>query len=134
MQSVSSRIWTRVDVFISYDDNNYTTGTSILVKGDPKAPFSIATTPRCRGGRYSFPIQIILYNVLWVHWVLVATAVHNDIDTSVWEGVKDSCENFMLALLHQEFTKKKKKNTVKTDLWKLLVIYKVRLKISLFAR
>ena len=29
MQSVSSRIWTRVAVFISYDDNNYTTGTSI---------------------------------------------------------------------------------------------------------
>ena len=31
MQSVSSRIWTRVAVFISYDDNNYTTGTSILL-------------------------------------------------------------------------------------------------------
>ena len=28
MQSVSSRIWTRVAVSISYDDNNYTTGTS----------------------------------------------------------------------------------------------------------
>ena len=28
MQSVPSRIWTRVAVFISYDDNNYTTGTS----------------------------------------------------------------------------------------------------------
>ena len=28
MQSVSSRIWTRVAVFISYDDNRYTTGTS----------------------------------------------------------------------------------------------------------
>ena len=26
MQSVSSRIWTRAAVFISYDDNNYTTG------------------------------------------------------------------------------------------------------------
>ena len=26
-----------------------------VVKGNPKAPFSIATTPRCRGGRYSFP-------------------------------------------------------------------------------
>ena len=26
-----------------------------IVKGVPKAPFSIATTPRCRGGRYSFP-------------------------------------------------------------------------------
>ena len=28
MQSVSSRIWTRIDVFISYGDNDYTTGTS----------------------------------------------------------------------------------------------------------
>ena len=28
MQSVSSRIWTRVALFISYDDNHYTTGTS----------------------------------------------------------------------------------------------------------
>ena len=30
MQSASSRIWTRVAVSISYDDNHYTTGTSIL--------------------------------------------------------------------------------------------------------
>ena len=30
MQSVSSRIWTRVSVFISYDYNHYTTGTSKL--------------------------------------------------------------------------------------------------------
>ena len=29
MQSVSSRIWTRVAVSFSYDDNHYTTGTSI---------------------------------------------------------------------------------------------------------
>ena len=27
MQSVSSRIWTRVAVSISYDDNHYTMGT-----------------------------------------------------------------------------------------------------------
>ena len=26
-----------------------------IVEGNPKAPFSIATTPRCMGGRYSFP-------------------------------------------------------------------------------
>ena len=31
MQSVSSRIWTRVTVSISYDDNHYTTGTSMIV-------------------------------------------------------------------------------------------------------
>ena len=30
MQSVSSRIWTRVTVSISYDDNHYTTGTSFF--------------------------------------------------------------------------------------------------------
>ena len=30
MQSVSSRIWTRVAVSNSYDDNHYTTGTSII--------------------------------------------------------------------------------------------------------
>ena len=29
MQSVSSRIWTRVAVSISFDDNHYNTGTSI---------------------------------------------------------------------------------------------------------
>ena len=28
MQLVSSRIWTRVAMSISYDDNHYTTGTS----------------------------------------------------------------------------------------------------------
>ena len=28
MQSVTSRIWTRVAMFISYDNNYYTTGTS----------------------------------------------------------------------------------------------------------
>ena len=31
-----------------------------IVEGNPKAPFSIATTPRCRGGRYSFPGSTII--------------------------------------------------------------------------
>ena len=31
MQWVSSRIWTRVAVFLSYDDNNYTTGTPTVI-------------------------------------------------------------------------------------------------------
>ena len=33
-----------------------------VVKGDQKAPFSIATTPRCRGGCYSFPWIAPLYS------------------------------------------------------------------------
>ena len=32
-----------------------------IVEGDPKAPFSIATKPRCRGGRYSIPWIAPLY-------------------------------------------------------------------------
>ena len=35
MQSISSRIWTRVAVSISYDDNHYTTGASV----PPTPPF-----------------------------------------------------------------------------------------------
>ena len=27
-----------------------------IVEGNPRAPFSIATTPRCRGGRYSLEL------------------------------------------------------------------------------
>ena len=34
MQSFSSRIWTRVAVSISYDDNDYTTGTFFLVTAE----------------------------------------------------------------------------------------------------
>ena len=34
MKSVSSRFWTRVAVSISYGDNHYTTGTSIIKGGD----------------------------------------------------------------------------------------------------
>ena len=32
-----------------------------IVEGDPKAPFSIATTPRYRGGCYFFPWIAPLY-------------------------------------------------------------------------
>ena len=32
-----------------------------VVEGDQKAPFSTATTPRCKGGRYSFPWIAPLY-------------------------------------------------------------------------
>ena len=32
MQSVRSRIWSRVAVSISYDDNHYTTGTSRTIQ------------------------------------------------------------------------------------------------------
>ena len=32
MQSVSSRIWTRIVVSNSYDDNHYTTGTMLYIR------------------------------------------------------------------------------------------------------
>ena len=33
-----------------------------VAKGDPKSPFSIATTPMCRVGRYSVPWIAQLYS------------------------------------------------------------------------
>ena len=39
------------------------------VEGNPKAPFSIATTPRCRGERYSFPGLYIDIKYIWFGWV-----------------------------------------------------------------
>ena len=41
----------------------YKSKLATLVEGDPKAPFSIATTPMDRGGRYSIPWTASLY--LW---------------------------------------------------------------------
>ena len=41
-----------------------------IVEGNPKAPFSIATTPRCRGGRYSFPGW--LYFTLDLHLIMLS--------------------------------------------------------------
>ena len=40
MQSASSRIWTRVVVSISYDDNHYNTGTSTGINTVPQPPYS----------------------------------------------------------------------------------------------
>ena len=33
-----------------------------VVNGDPKAPFSIATTPGCKGGHYLFHLISPLYS------------------------------------------------------------------------
>ena len=40
---------------------NYKKLLATLVMGDPKAPFSIANTPRCRGGLYSFSWIVPFY-------------------------------------------------------------------------
>ena len=45
MQSVSSMIWTRVTVSISYDDNHYTTGTSNNTNNLEKAMIPIILLP-----------------------------------------------------------------------------------------
>ena len=45
----------------THDDGISKVKLATIVEGDPKAPFSEATTPRCRGGRYSFPWMAPLY-------------------------------------------------------------------------
>ena len=41
--------------------NSFTAELAAVAEDDQKAPFSIATTPRCRVGRYSFPWIASLY-------------------------------------------------------------------------
>ena len=48
-------------IAIIYNNTIIILKLATIVEGDPKAPFSIATTPRCRGGRYSIPRIASLY-------------------------------------------------------------------------
>ena len=41
-----------------------------VFEGDQKAPFLIATTLRCREGRYSFPC-IYIYNILYILYIYI---------------------------------------------------------------
>ena len=45
---IAIKCWTGKNIFI------YIYIVVVVVEGDQKAPFSIATTPRCRVGRKSF--------------------------------------------------------------------------------
>ena len=59
MQSVSSRIWTRVAVSISYDGNHYTTGTNILETVDSFKFFLLSTL-------MFFFVSLILLTMIFV--------------------------------------------------------------------
>ena len=50
-----------VSIFYSPSQQGYPKAKLTLVEGDSKAPFSIATTPRCRGACYSIPWIAPLY-------------------------------------------------------------------------
>ena len=62
MQSASSRIWTRVDVSISYDDNHYTTSCSLA--SSQASPF---------WGRILFYLIIFRPHLQIALWVKTAT-------------------------------------------------------------
>ena len=57
MQSVSSRIWTRVAVFISYDDNHYTMGNSLNTTGT-SFPYTALCTVYAQNAHYAYPKTI----------------------------------------------------------------------------
>ena len=60
MQSASSRIWTRIAVFISYGDNDYTTGTSGFVV-DIGSPVMTSAGKNKNNKRMRFLCIYILY-------------------------------------------------------------------------
>ena len=55
MQSVSSRIWTRIAMFISYDNNHYTTNTLYIIRFLIKLYYSITTIRK--GYNFYYNIQ-----------------------------------------------------------------------------
>ena len=50
-----------------------------IVEGNQKAPFSIATTPRCRGGCYSFPWIAPLYPWYVAYFAVLSKEVSSTI-------------------------------------------------------
>ena len=52
-------IYVRVYIYIIYIYKYVK--LAIVVEGEPKAPFSIGTTPKCKGGRYSYTRIAYLY-------------------------------------------------------------------------
>ena len=55
MQSISSRIWTRVAVSISYIDNHYTTGPSNIYMYRILSIFNISSPSSCRAASTDIP-------------------------------------------------------------------------------
>ena len=81
MQSASSRVWTHVAVSISYDDNHYTTGTSmrmltLLSEDDISLPKN--TNWSTRGWRYDEKNSTILIKIadfLVSLWICISIVV-----------------------------------------------------------
>ena len=73
MQSVSSRIWTRVAVSISYDDNHYTTGTLVhythgLVSHQARLCNSSATFSSSLSLRWAISYAWVIFLLLLRHF------------------------------------------------------------------
>ena len=66
---------------------------SPLVEGDPKAPFSIATSPKCRGRHNSFPWIAPLYpkyvaQSSWIHQLYLCRGGKNPHNKCLWYDTK----------------------------------------------
>ena len=84
MQSVSSRIWTRVTVSNSYDDYNYTTGTSLLVcMMGRNALF-------CPQGPWKVPQALSSYSFKTRGWLLFERMSH---ETSAINGIRQTSQH-----------------------------------------
>ena len=72
MQSVSSRIWTHIAVSISYDDNHYTKGTSIVpcISHDQKSWIRL----------FEFHIVQILMGKVWIQLLSLQLWVNSRVD------------------------------------------------------
>ena len=100
------RIWFQ-EVFLFFWSKLVT-----IVEGDQKAPFLIATTLRCRGGRYSFPWTFFwstpfffFLSSLFAWWCmpLIFPAIYSFLFLKVFLGFLDWVISFLLRFVFTIF-------------------------------
>ena len=109
MQSVLSRNWTRIAVFISCDDNHYTTGTSSMIFSDFRAcgSISISTPPivaltdffhaDAETNVHPLPVSWCLISSLWIYQ---CSSMHiMSILWSISEAVNSGCCPILFKVL-----------------------------------
>ena len=89
MQSVSSRIWTRIVVSNSYDDNHYTTGTSTNVEDNV-----LKEKTKTKNKKVIFflvqhaCLSDLPHGRIWRNWFIVLGGRHAQIEIYAWPSQK----------------------------------------------
>ena len=98
MQSFSSRIWTRVAVFISYDGNHYTTGTSLQYLDD-KSLSLVIRDARDNGRKAKSYFPLYRANIFEKTGIRVYYTLYNNISNTQKEAGEVISDRLLIAMV-----------------------------------